>query len=987
MLTSGGGGSYGDDLINPTYFPCKSATLDTSLITGSGDKVAAIGTQVLTTTQAAETSWKGLQSPGVFETPDSEVVYALMQPAVKGATDMNGVTGRLSTALHTYAAELEAIKPDLADLEERATKFRERAQKGYEVSNWEARGWLSNFETGLDGNAVPRADADEMTTISWKEHGPARDKNESLLHEYDMILERISAAATTCANAIQRELKMVCVAPAEKITAEMLEASDLSVWGKASEEKRNCTESVGHGLGNFWHNTWTGAASLIGRDATTGEWSWETAGKTWWGVGDFVVSTLVVTSPISALLLTNEQGRSFYNDRANVAASSWGGLIGWDHQAHLAGENGWHRYEEDGVAALTESVANVGTFFIPVAGAAAGGTKAVLAGTRVGSFVAKTASHVAEFVIPAGSYLVKGAVKVIDLGVDLTKGGWRGLVDSLTPGPVRPNALPGITGVATEAPHTPLPSKTPVSSSLGLEGAPPMHGSNTPGGGHVPDGSAPHGGPDGPPLPERPGGEPQLGNQWGDQQPGGQHSVDPAPNEPHPTDPHPADPIPADPHPGADGTGDHTGSGLDSDTRDRIIEMEKGSRPLPETYLSPEYIREHLQKFDGGATRFMTESNLSKYGIGQRDGTAFVMPTAEVDALLRSVNGDMRKFEAALGLPDGFFDTNKVVRVDIANPAGEGLRMPSGNEAGANSQWLPGGKLPTGISEAVIDIPGDGSLKYGVQPMGGHAGSAVDIPDALTTVERGESHIVGGRDGVVPDNLLEFAEDRVEAVAKADAASTQFDTAFKAFNEALSEQGLQPVARREFTSGRVDKTIPRLLDEFEDYPELQGMVFDIESAANARQEALSRQTDIGEQFGEAAGEYAAREDGLQEVLVEKKRPSGTVDQAFKTKDNTELVIQEVKGPSADLGKMNVIGSDGQKVPASQGSEAYLRDILRKDTKLRDRVLSDPALREGLLNGTTTLRYRLVKPNRFGRVTVTEFLINNSTLDISGWLNG
>ena len=478
-----------DGLINPTNFPCKSATLDTSLITGSGDKVAAIGTQVLTTTQAAETSWKGLQSPGVFDTPDSEVVYALMQPAVKGATDMNGVTGRLSTALHTYAAELEGIKPDLADLEERAAAFRERALKGYEVSNWEARGWLSNFETGLDGNAVPKADADEMTAISWKEHGPARDKNESLLREYDGILARISTAATTCANAIQRELKMVCVAPAEKITAEMIAASDLSGWGKPVEEQRNCTESVGHGLGGWWHNTWTGAASLIGRDATTGEWSSETARKTWWGVGDFVVSTLVVTSPISALLLTNEEGRNFYNDRANVAASSWGGLIGWDQQAHLAGENGWHKYEKDGVAALTESAANIGTFFIPFAGVAGGSAKAVLTSTRAGAFVAKTASHVAEFAIPASSYLVKGAVKVIDLGADLTKGGWRGLVDSLTPGPIRPNALPGIAGVATEAPHTLLPSKTPVSSSLGLEGAPPVHGSTAPGGGHVPDGS------------------------------------------------------------------------------------------------------------------------------------------------------------------------------------------------------------------------------------------------------------------------------------------------------------------------------------------------------------------------------------------------------------------------------------------------------------------------------------------------------------------
>jgi len=39
------------------------------------------------------------------------------------------------------------------------------------------------------------------------------------------------------------------------------------------------------------------------------------------------------------------------------------------------------------------------------------------------------------------------------------------------------------------------------------------------------------------------------------------------------------------------------------------------------------------------------------------------------------------------------------------------LRMPSGNEAGANDQWLPGGLLPDGMPEAVIDggeIPPDG---------------------------------------------------------------------------------------------------------------------------------------------------------------------------------------------------------------------------------------------------------------------------------------
>ena len=59
--------------------------------------------------------------------------------------------------------------------------------------------------------------------------------------------------------------------------------------------------------------------------------------------------------------------------------------------------------------------------------------------------------------------------------------------------------------------------------------------------------------------------------------------------------------------------------------------------------------------------------------------------------------------ETELGLPQGFLDSNKVVRIDIANPHDFNLRIPSGNEAGANEQWVPGGALPNGSSEAVVD--------------------------------------------------------------------------------------------------------------------------------------------------------------------------------------------------------------------------------------------------------------------------------------------
>ncbi|MGW6374977.1 putative T7SS-secreted protein [Rhodococcus sp. NPDC055112] len=142
---------------------------------------------------------------------------------------------------------------------------------------------------------------------------------------------------------------------------------------------------------------------------------------------------------------------------------------------------------------------------------------------------------------------------------------------------------------------------------------------------------------------------------------------------------------------------------LTQEVHDRIVDLEKGERPDPSEYLSPDYIEHHLAQFDDGATRFVTENNLEKYGIAQRDGTAFVMPNAEADALIGTSGGDPRALEDALGLPEGFLDSNQLVRVDIADPGELNVRVPSGNEAGANELWIPGGKLPNGNLEAVID--------------------------------------------------------------------------------------------------------------------------------------------------------------------------------------------------------------------------------------------------------------------------------------------
>jgi hypothetical protein len=142
---------------------------------------------------------------------------------------------------------------------------------------------------------------------------------------------------------------------------------------------------------------------------------------------------------------------------------------------------------------------------------------------------------------------------------------------------------------------------------------------------------------------------------------------------------------------------------LSAEKRDEILAMGKGTRPDPSEYLSPEYIEHHLDKFHDGATRFMPANNLDKYGIAQRDGTSFVMPKNEADALMAATHGDPRALEKALGLHEGFLDSKKLVRIDISHPDDFNLRIPSGNEAGANEQWIPGGLLPDGAAEAVVD--------------------------------------------------------------------------------------------------------------------------------------------------------------------------------------------------------------------------------------------------------------------------------------------
>ncbi|CAN5578499.1 hypothetical protein BH09BAC4_BH09BAC4_25010 [soil metagenome] len=144
-------------------------------------------------------------------------------------------------------------------------------------------------------------------------------------------------------------------------------------------------------------------------------------------------------------------------------------------------------------------------------------------------------------------------------------------------------------------------------------------------------------------------------------------------------------------------------SGWDSQ---KVLAIPKGQRPDPSTYLQAPYITYQLALFKNGASYLVTKKALDDYGrdlLGYPDNSQFVMAKQEMDAMLLKTAKNVAAIEVELGIPANSWQGKPLVRIDISNPEELHVRLPSGNEMGANNLWLPGGKLPTGYSEAVVD--------------------------------------------------------------------------------------------------------------------------------------------------------------------------------------------------------------------------------------------------------------------------------------------
>ena len=429
----------GDGLVMPEAFPCKSKDINAENVRAASGKLKSMGQVVDSRMDAIVGLWNGL--PAVYVAPEAEQAYGLMAPAATASETIKTKFEKASSALDDFAGAIEPVKGELEALEQEAASFRSATLSEY-------------------GD-------------KWRDHQEVVDRNNALLGRYAKVVEALTTAAAACANSINGLLDGVELPAVEGISADaLMQSGEMMPWGAPVEKNRNCAESVGHGVQSFAKNTWDGFKAMAGF-APDGSWSWENASNAWLGVGDFALSVWVAKNPVVAAgvtLLGGRDGAQWVADRYKVVAKAAAGMVGFDLDAHLEGRDGFHKWKKDGaVSAVTESVLNIASARIP----GAGPVKGVIGGTKLGAAALKTlnlATRAADYALPGGGWLIRGGVKVVDLGLEqiqkLRSKTSVDLTDTAAPGPVKPGPL-------TPSGHTPSghggtpPHTTTTSSGSG----------------------------------------------------------------------------------------------------------------------------------------------------------------------------------------------------------------------------------------------------------------------------------------------------------------------------------------------------------------------------------------------------------------------------------------------------------------------------------------------------------------------------------------
>ncbi|MDJ0350045.1 ADP-ribosyltransferase [Cryobacterium sp. PH29-G1] len=395
------------DLIRPDMIP--GDDIDPPAIAGSATGFSTAGTAVTEKGAAVVTQWAALS--GVYVAPESPELLDVMNPVSVDSAALGQTFTAVSKIIADFADQVAPLKTRLAAIREEARAFVARVSGGVTVDIWD--GDHPAYEAGMLSFMVTDFSDMGPQTISWREHKPSVQENADLIQRVNAEAAALDQVRADCVNAINGLRTDQCVVGVVPYTAADLNAEGVTLpWGAATEGDRSCSESTdaaivdfGKGFGGAVVGSVEGLGALFSYNAATGNWGdGDMAGKAWSGLG-MLGAGLVLAGPVSIAVGLVPQ--------KNVPEWLHGtqDFINGSQEQLLAGVKGMvasDQWAENPAGALGATTFNIGSFFIPGAGVAAGGAKVASIGGKAGLVVA----HVAEVVLPGVNVASRGAMSL-----------------------------------------------------------------------------------------------------------------------------------------------------------------------------------------------------------------------------------------------------------------------------------------------------------------------------------------------------------------------------------------------------------------------------------------------------------------------------------------------------------------------------------------------------------------------------------------------
>jgi Tuberculosis necrotizing toxin len=375
------------DHIDPGGIPGDNLRPD--MVEIAGNEIQSIGDDVSDQGGVVVTTWQRLAQH--YEAPEAATLFGVMDPVKTRAETFGDNVDRVSSALKTYAAEVEPIKAELARIKAEAYAFVASIAGGVEKTMH-----------GMAGTVT--------RTMEWHEDQDTVDANNDLIRRVNAQMVLLWEAERKCANAIYDIIGFPHIEAATEDNPNGYGVTEIpdgaeTPWGTTVERSESCGEKAVGAVGRFvWDGvivggiwgTVEGLGSLtLGYNPQTGEWfDGDTYGAAWSNLGKLAVG-LAVTSLPGSVMIANMPGPAgnFLRDCQMTVLNAGKGLLAWD------------KWKDDPAAAAGEATFNVASIIIPVGAA----TAPVRTSASTAAAAIRTAARVIDVVDPTSALIRVGS--------------------------------------------------------------------------------------------------------------------------------------------------------------------------------------------------------------------------------------------------------------------------------------------------------------------------------------------------------------------------------------------------------------------------------------------------------------------------------------------------------------------------------------------------------------------------------------------------